>query len=58
MVEGMPTVGDFPEVFLKEISNLPPERETKFSIDLVPGIGPISIAPYRMSPLELAELKK
>ncbi|XP_020992533.1 uncharacterized protein LOC110278632 [Arachis duranensis] len=30
----------------------------EFSIELVPGTGPISIAPYRMSPLELAELKK
>ncbi|MDV3201193.1 MAG: reverse transcriptase family protein, partial [Sweet potato little leaf phytoplasma] len=33
-------------------------REVEFSIDLVPGAGPISIAPYRMSPPELAELKK
>ncbi|XP_061357447.1 uncharacterized protein LOC133301768, partial [Gastrolobium bilobum] len=27
-------------------------------IDLLPGVGPISLAPYRMSPPELAELKK
>jgi len=33
-------------------------REIKFSIDLVPSAGPISIAPYRMSPIELTELKK
>ncbi|RDX95970.1 hypothetical protein CR513_21428, partial [Mucuna pruriens] len=33
-------------------------REIEFSIDLAPGTGPISAAPYRMSPLELAELKK
>ncbi|GAU51141.1 hypothetical protein TSUD_240800 [Trifolium subterraneum] len=36
---------------------LPPEREIEFSIDLVPGSQPISVAPYRMSPLELRELK-
>ena len=30
------------------------EVEIGFSIDLVLGMGPISIAPYRMSPLELA----
>ena len=44
--------------FPKDISGLRPEREIEFSIDLVPGAGPISIAPYRMSPIELAELKK
>ena len=36
----------------------PREREIEFSIDLVPGAGPISIAPYRMSPIKLVELKK
>ncbi|GAU51762.1 hypothetical protein TSUD_415510 [Trifolium subterraneum] len=39
------------------INSLPPEREIEFSIDLVPGSQPISVAPYRMSPLELRELK-
>ena len=34
------------------------ERETEFSINLVPSAGPISIAPYRMSPIDLVELKK
>ena len=51
-------VREFPEVFPEDISSLPPEREIKFSIDLVPGARPISIAPYKMSPVELAELKK
>ena len=54
----LPIVREFPEVFPEDISGLPLEREIKFSIDLVPGAGPISIAPYRMSPIELAELKK
>nr|KYP35801.1 Retrovirus-related Pol polyprotein from transposon 17.6 [Cajanus cajan] len=40
------------------MSSLPPTREVEFSIDLVPGTGPISIAPYKMSPVELVELKK
>ena len=30
----------------------------KFSIDLVPGTGPVLMAPYRMAPTELVELKK
>ena len=50
----LPIVKEFPE----DITGLPPESEIEFSIDLVPGAGPISIAPYRMSPIELAELKK
>ena len=54
----LPIVREFPEVFPEDISGLPLEREIEFSIDLVPGAGPISIAPYRMSPIELAELKK
>jgi len=37
---------------------VPPEREVQFSIDLVPGTKPVSMAPYRMSASELAELKK
>lgn len=37
---------------------MPPEREFEFVIDLVPGTRPVSMAPYRMSASELAELKK
>jgi hypothetical protein len=51
-------VCDFPEVFPEDISDLPPEREVEFSIDLVPGTRPVSMAPYRMSTTELGELKK
>ena len=51
-------VQNFPEVFPDDIPGLPPNREIEFSIDLIPGTGPISIAPYRMSPSELTELKK
>ncbi|XP_020237915.1 uncharacterized protein LOC109817128 [Cajanus cajan] len=29
----------------------------EFSIDLVPGAGPVSVAPYRMAPAKLVELK-
>ena len=49
---------EFSDVFPDDIPEFPPQREIEFSIELVPGTGPISIAPYRMSPLELAELKK
>jgi len=51
-------VCDFPEIFLEDIPGLPSPRKVELSIDLMPGTGPISIAPYQMSPLELSELKK
>ncbi|XP_017412935.1 uncharacterized protein LOC108324500 [Vigna angularis] len=51
-------VEEYADVFLDEIPGLPPTREVEFSIDLIPGAGPIFIAPYSMTPVELAELKK
>ncbi|XP_074299612.1 uncharacterized protein LOC141630751 [Silene latifolia] len=46
------------DVFPDEIPGLPPQRDIDFGIDLKPGAGPISKAPYRMGPKELEELKK
>ena len=54
----MPMVREYPNVFLKNILEFPPEKEIEFSIKLVSRMGPISTAPYRMLPLELVELKK
>ncbi|XP_027343036.1 uncharacterized protein LOC113855604 [Abrus precatorius] len=51
-------VKDFLEVFPEVVSELPLEREIKFVIDLIPGASLISVAPHRMSPMELAEVKK
>ncbi|KAG8486100.1 hypothetical protein CXB51_019411 [Gossypium anomalum] len=53
----MPVVCEFPNVFPKELSGLPPVREVEFGIKLVPVTTSISIAPYRMAPTELKELK-
>jgi hypothetical protein len=50
-------VGDFPEIFPSDVPGLPPVRDIEFSIDVVPGTGPIHIAPYRMAPSEMLELK-
>jgi len=49
---------EFEDVFPDEVSGLPPNREVEFSIELVPGTGPVSMAPYRMALVELVELKK
>jgi hypothetical protein len=35
---------------------LPPKRDIDFSIELMPGVLPISRAPYRMSTPELVEI--
>ena len=49
---------EYADVFPDEIPELPPSRDIDFSIDLIPGVGPVLAAPYRMAPAELAELKK
>ncbi|KAL0440435.1 UNVERIFIED_CONTAM: Transposon Ty3-G Gag-Pol polyprotein [Sesamum latifolium] len=57
-LEEIPVVRDFPEVFPDDLLGLPPHREVDFAIETLPGVAPISIAPYRMAPVELLELKK
>ena len=54
----IPVVHEFEDVFPDEVPGLPPNREVEFSIDLVPGTGPVSMALYRMTLTELVELKK
>ena len=50
-------VRKFQDVFPDELSSLLPHREFDFYIEVYSGINPISVAPYRMTPLELKELK-
>ena len=45
------------DVFPEDITEFPPHREVQFSIDSVPGATPASKSTYRMSTLELVELK-
>ncbi|XP_058782794.1 uncharacterized protein LOC131657399 [Vicia villosa] len=55
IVDELQVVREFLEVFPDEILDVLPGREVEFDIDLVPGIRPVSMAPYRMSASELAE---
>ena len=57
MVDEIPVVREFSDVFPDDIAGLPPEREVEFTIDLIPGTEPISIPPYRMAPAKLRDLK-
>nr|GFC11480.1 putative reverse transcriptase domain, aspartic peptidase domain protein [Tanacetum cinerariifolium] len=56
-IHDQPIVSEFPDVFPDELPGIPPVREVKFNIELIPGSEPISKAPYRMAPIELKELK-
>ena len=57
LVDEIPVVREFPDVFPYDIAGLPSDREVEFTIDLIPETEPISIPPYRMAPAELRELK-
>ncbi|KAK8594732.1 hypothetical protein V6N13_015651 [Hibiscus sabdariffa] len=56
-IEEIRTVKEFPNVFPEELPGLPPDRDVEFEIETCPGSAPISMAPYRMAPKELKELK-
>ena len=52
-IEDLVVVREFVDVFPNELPGVIPDREVEFTIDLVPGTQPISIAHYRMAPTEL-----
>nr|GEZ81680.1 reverse transcriptase domain-containing protein [Tanacetum cinerariifolium] len=52
-VEDVPIISDFPEVFPEDLPGIPPTRQVKFQIDLVPGAAHVSWAPYRLAPSEI-----
>ncbi|XP_070046831.1 uncharacterized protein [Nicotiana tomentosiformis] len=58
ILESVPVVNKFPEVFLDNLPGIPPDREIDFGIDVMPGTQPITIPPHRMAPAELKELKE
>jgi hypothetical protein len=57
-LEDIRVVQDYPDVFLEELPGMPPDCDTEFLIELLPGTPPISKRPYRMPMNELVELKK
>ena len=52
-----PVLSEFKDVFPEELPQLPPERELDFTIELKPGVEPISKTPYRMKTPKLRELQ-
>jgi hypothetical protein len=57
-LEDIRVVQEYPDVFLEEVSGMPPDRDIEFFIELLPGTPPISKRPYRMPVNELVEIKK
>ncbi|GKF03234.1 putative reverse transcriptase domain-containing protein [Tanacetum coccineum] len=55
-LDDIQVVRDFPEVFLNDLSGLPPVREIDFRIDLIPGVSLVLKSPYRLAPSEMSEL--
>nr|GEY56356.1 hypothetical protein [Tanacetum cinerariifolium] len=55
-LEDVPTVQDFFEVFLEDLSGLPLTRQVEFHIDLIHGAAPVAQVPYRFAMNEMKEL--
>nr|GEV49119.1 reverse transcriptase domain-containing protein [Tanacetum cinerariifolium] len=55
-LEDVPIVREFLEVFLEDLPGLPPARQVKFQINLVPGAAPVARSLYRLAPAEMQEL--
>jgi len=58
IIEKIPVVRDYPDVFPDELPGMPPKREVEFRIDLIPGTRPVAIDPYRLSRPFQEELSK
>ncbi|KAL7242908.1 hypothetical protein ACSBR1_015333 [Camellia fascicularis] len=55
--DNIPIVKEFPNVFSDDLPGKLIDRETEFTIEVIPGTQSISKTPYRMSTTELKELK-
>ncbi|XP_070039280.1 uncharacterized protein [Nicotiana tomentosiformis] len=53
MIDSVPVVREFANVFPSGLPGMPSDRDIDFCIDLAPGTQPISIPPYRIAPKEL-----
>ncbi|GJW86384.1 putative reverse transcriptase domain-containing protein [Tanacetum coccineum] len=56
ILEDIPVVKEFPDVFPKNLPGIPSVRQVEFQIDLILGAAPIARTPYRLAPSEMQEL--
>ncbi|GJU81881.1 putative reverse transcriptase domain-containing protein [Tanacetum coccineum] len=52
-LEDVPIIQEFSKVFPDDLPGLPPARQVKFQINLVPGAAPVAQTPYRLAPAEM-----
>ena len=57
MMQDVPIVHDFGDVFPEEFPGMPIDREIEFNINVMPGTQPVTKTPYRMATAKLKELK-
>nr|GEX11043.1 putative reverse transcriptase domain-containing protein [Tanacetum cinerariifolium] len=55
-LQDVPVICNFPKVFLDDLPGLPPPRQVKFRIELIPDDAPVARALYRLALPELKEL--
>ncbi|XP_070008757.1 uncharacterized protein [Nicotiana sylvestris] len=58
VIDSVPVVSDFSDVFPFDLPSMPPDRDIDFCIDLDPGTQPLSIPPYRMASKDMEEHKQ
>ncbi|GKD48470.1 putative nucleotidyltransferase, ribonuclease H [Tanacetum coccineum] len=56
LIEDVPIVKKFSEVFPEDLPGLPPTRQVEFHIELIPEAKPVARAPYRLAPAKMKEL--
>jgi hypothetical protein len=56
-LEDIHVIREYPNVFPDELPRMSSERAIEFKIELQPGTAPVAKAPYKMSSVELKELK-
>jgi hypothetical protein len=56
-LEDIHVIREFLDVFPDDLPGMPPEMAIECKIELQPGTAPIAKAPYKMSPMEMKELK-
>ena len=49
LLEEVPVVSEYPDVFPDELPGMPPDKEIKFIIHLYPGTALIAKRPYQMA---------
>jgi hypothetical protein len=56
-IEDIHVVREYPDVFPDDLPGMLPKRVIEFKIELQPGTAPVANTPYKMSPVDMKELK-